>query len=79
VQLRSTSSHADCDELVAWLTSAPTRPERIFVTHGEPAAADALRLHARRALPDTEVIVAEQDEMVTSEAASRAARAYEPG
>ena len=59
IQLRSTSSHADSAELVAWLTSAPSKPKRIFVTHGEPAAADALRQQIRRVMPDTEVTVAE--------------------
>ena len=69
VQLRSTSSHADCDELVAWLKSAPSVPKRIFVTHGEPAAADALRQHIRRTLTSTEVIVAEHGETATSDTA----------
>ena len=64
VQLRGTSSHADSAELVAWLTSAPSKPKRIFVTHGEPAAADALRQQIRRVMPDTEVTVAEPGESV---------------
>lgn len=38
------SAHADQAELLAWLTSAPTAPRQTFVTHGEPVAADALRL-----------------------------------
>ncbi len=40
-QIQGLSSHADCDELMAWITSAETMPKRIFVTHGEPEAAAA--------------------------------------
>lgn len=41
--LRGVSSHADADGVLAWLHSNPVPPRRMFVTHGEPAAADALR------------------------------------
>lgn len=36
------SSHADRDELLRWVASAPRPPRRIFVVHGEPEAAAAL-------------------------------------
>jgi metallo-beta-lactamase family protein len=42
-QLRSASSHADADEMLAWLRQLKRAPRHIFVTHGEPAASDALR------------------------------------
>ncbi len=61
LQLHGTSSHADYRELVAWLAGSPRVPRRVFVTHGEPAASDALRQHLRRAL-DAEVTVPEQGE-----------------
>jgi metallo-beta-lactamase family protein len=38
------SAHADRDGLLAWLGGLPAPPKRIFLTHGEPVAADALRL-----------------------------------
>ena len=41
--LEGLSSHADRDELLAWLGSLPHAPRRVFVTHGEPEAADSLR------------------------------------
>ena len=41
--LEGLSSHADRDELLAWLGALPHAPSRIFVTHGEPEAADSLR------------------------------------
>jgi len=37
------SSHADRDELLAWLGSLHTPPRRVYMTHGEPVSADALR------------------------------------
>jgi len=42
-QLDSLSAHADRDELLAWIGALPSAPRRVFVTHGEPVAADALR------------------------------------
>jgi metallo-beta-lactamase family protein len=66
MQLHGTSSHADYRELVAWLAGSPRPPRRVFVTHGEPAAADALRHHLRRAL-DIEVTVPEQGELFASD------------
>jgi metallo-beta-lactamase family protein len=41
--ISSLSAHADYSETLAWLRSMTAPPERTFVTHGEPAAADALR------------------------------------
>ena len=41
------SAHADYAELIAWLESSHVHPQKVFVTHGEPAAADALRLRLR--------------------------------
>lgn len=37
------SAHADCAEIVAWLRHFRRAPHETFITHGEPAAADALR------------------------------------
>lgn len=41
--LDTLSAHADREQLLTWLGALPT-PRRVFVTHGEPVAADALRL-----------------------------------
>jgi metallo-beta-lactamase family protein len=38
------SAHADSAEILDWLQHFKAPPREIFVTHGEPAAADALRL-----------------------------------
>jgi metallo-beta-lactamase family protein len=37
------SAHADADELLRWLRCFKAAPRMTFVTHGEPAASDALR------------------------------------
>ena len=38
------SAHADADELMKWLKNFSRPPRQTFITHGEPVAADALRL-----------------------------------
>lgn len=37
------SAHADVDEIMRWLRGFKAAPRTTFVTHGEPAASDALR------------------------------------
>jgi metallo-beta-lactamase family protein len=61
VQLQETSGHADRDQLVAWLTRMERPPQRVFVNHGDPAAADTLRQYLRRAIA-TDVTVPEHGE-----------------
>lgn len=50
VQLVTASAHADANELIDWLRSAPKAPRGVFITHGEPDAADALRVRIEREL-----------------------------
>lgn len=38
------SAHADQPELIDWLKAFSHAPQRVFITHGEPDSADALRL-----------------------------------
>jgi metallo-beta-lactamase family protein len=38
------SAHADRDELLRWARAFKATPRRTFIVHGEPQAADALRL-----------------------------------
>jgi metallo-beta-lactamase family protein len=42
-RLDGLSAHADRQGLLDWLAALPSAPERVFVTHGEPEAADRLR------------------------------------
>lgn len=68
VQLQAFSGHADADEMLAWMRTAPTTPSRVYVTHGEPAAADTLRGRIEHEL-GWPARVPEQLEKVTVEAA----------
>ena len=49
-QIHNLSAHADYAEILDWLAGFRTPPQRTFVTHGEPAAADALRMRIGDAL-----------------------------
>ena len=44
VNLDSMSAHADYSELLDWLSRIKRAPKHVFITHGEPAAADSMRL-----------------------------------
>jgi len=46
-QAQGLSAHADYAELCAWLDGSRLSPKRVFVTHGDPAASDALRRRLR--------------------------------
>ena len=50
VNLDSLSAHADANEMLKWLKTAPSAPEIVYVTHGEPTAADTLRSRIVREL-----------------------------
>ena len=58
VLLDQLSAHADAGEILDWLGRFEAAPRQTFITHGEPAAADALRrrieekLHWRCRVPD---------------------------
>jgi metallo-beta-lactamase family protein len=49
-QLEAFSSHADANELLAWMRPLSRPPRHTFVTHGEPAASDALRFRIEHEL-----------------------------
>lgn len=44
------SAHADYEEILAWLKSVQTAPKHVFITHGEPVAADMMRRHVEERL-----------------------------
>jgi metallo-beta-lactamase family protein len=37
------SGHADADEMLAWMKTAPTPPRMTYITHGEMDASDRMR------------------------------------
>lgn len=63
-RLDELSAHADYAELIDWLRASGLAPRRVFVTHGEPAAADAFRRRLRDAfgwdavVPEAGMVVA---------------------
>jgi len=58
------SAHADYEELIGWVSRMERKPRSIFLVHGEPAAADALRVRIadRLGIPCT---IPRQDDHVT--------------
>lgn len=48
--LPNLSAHADYSEIIAWLGGFNAPPKQTFITHGEPVAADAMRLHIEEQL-----------------------------
>ncbi|OIR01010.1 ribonuclease [mine drainage metagenome] len=44
------SAHADYSEILAWLVGFDAPPKKTFIVHGEPVAADAMRLHIEERL-----------------------------
>lgn len=49
-QLQASSSHADANEILAWLRQLERPPRQTFITHGEPGPSDALRQRMEREL-----------------------------
>ncbi|MBI1820991.1 MAG: MBL fold metallo-hydrolase [Nitrospirae bacterium] len=50
VALDNLSAHADYSEILAWLRHFDVAPRETFITHGEPAPADALRRRIKEQL-----------------------------
>jgi metallo-beta-lactamase family protein len=46
-RIDSFSAHADWKAVLRWLSGLPSAPKRIFTTHGEPDAAQAMAQHIR--------------------------------
>jgi metallo-beta-lactamase family protein len=46
--LKGLSGHADAGEMLRWLSGVRTAPRTVFVTHGEPQAAEALAARIAR-------------------------------
>jgi metallo-beta-lactamase family protein len=46
-QLEGFSAHADADELIAWMAAIKRPPGEVWIVHGEPQAADALRVRIK--------------------------------
>lgn len=64
VSIDALSAHADAAEIETWLGGMQHPPKRTFITHGEPAAADAMRQRIERNL-DWDAYVPDYLETVT--------------
>ncbi len=62
-QIHGFSAHADVEELTAWLASADGSAKRVFVTHGEIQAADAMADRVRERFGIDVVVPEFQDEI----------------
>jgi metallo-beta-lactamase family protein len=47
IDLKELSAHAGQDELLRWLSGFPAPPRQVYLTHGEPPAANALQAQIR--------------------------------
>lgn len=54
--LENLSAHADAAEILEWLGNFAFPPRRTFITHGEPSAADALRVKIKDRLGWSSVV-----------------------
>lgn len=50
IALDGMSAHADSSEIMSWLKTCKKAPKAVFLNHGEPDAADALRIQIKRSL-----------------------------
>lgn len=50
VQIEGFSAHADSDDIMKRLHTAPKAPPMSYITHGDPEASDALRVGTKREL-----------------------------
>lgn len=70
ITLQGLSSHADAADLIRWVRTAPSPPRLIFVTHGEPDAAEAFARRLRSEL-SVEVRVPQLNDVIEIERALR--------
>lgn len=66
VQDREFSGHADASELVAWVAALDPAPETVYLTHGEPQAAEALERRIEDELGIMAVVAAMGEKVLLS-------------
>ena len=50
IGLKGMSAHADASQLLGWMRTLKKPPRHVFINHGEPTAADALRIRINQEL-----------------------------
>jgi len=63
VNVDAFSAHADYEELIGWLKNMTKAPGRLFLTRGEPAAAESFRTNIRKHLGWASVIARDLEEV----------------
>lgn len=64
--LDNMSAHADYSEMIKWFGQSKLNPRKVFITHGEPSAADEFRCRLEEIF-NWDCIVSTQDEKVKLE------------
>lgn len=59
--LQNLSAHADYTEILTWIRDSQLQPKKVFVTHGEPSAAEAMKEKLRTEL-GLDAVVPVQDQ-----------------
>jgi metallo-beta-lactamase family protein len=66
VNVDAFSAHADYEELIGWLKNMKQAPSRLFLTHGEPAAAESFKSNIKKYLGWESVIARDLEEVSLS-------------
>ena len=66
VNVDAFSAHADYEELIGWLKNMAKAPSRLFLTHGEPAAAESFKSNIKKNLGWDSVIARDLEEVSLS-------------
>ena len=66
VNVDAFSAHADYEELISWLKNMTQAPSRLFLTHGEPAAAESFKSNIKKYLGWESVIARDLEEVSLS-------------
>jgi metallo-beta-lactamase family protein len=63
VNIDAFSAHADYEELIGWLKNMTKAPSRLFLTHGEPTAAESFKSNIKKYLGWDSVIARDLEEV----------------
>ena len=66
VNVDAFSAHADYEELIGWLKNMTKAPSHLFLTHGEPAAAESFKSNIKKYLGWESVIARDLEEVSLS-------------
>ena len=79
VQMSSMSAHADAEALLRWMGRVGEPPDSVYVTHGEPSAADTLRVRIAHELGWRARVPEHLERVELTSPGDRPERTEEPG